>query len=117
MSVGSACLDKKEHDLVERLIVRLRDDLGTSLKKVLLYGSKARGEGRPDSDIDLMVVVEGEGAPKQFSANRAAVDLALELDLSIPSVKVFGESFIEQRRKIDSFFIQEVNRDGIQLFP
>lgn len=36
---------------------------GTRLKKVILYGSWARGDATEDSDIDLLIVLEGEIAP------------------------------------------------------
>lgn len=31
--------------------------------KTILYGSEARGDARPDSDIDLLVLLEGENRP------------------------------------------------------
>jgi predicted nucleotidyltransferase len=36
-----------------------RDALGPRLVSVVLFGSVARGEARDDSDIDLLVVIEG----------------------------------------------------------
>lgn len=32
---------------------------GSRLRGVYLFGSRARGDGRPDSDVDVAVVVEG----------------------------------------------------------
>jgi predicted nucleotidyltransferase len=40
----------------------LADQLGDRLVRVLLYGSWARGEARPDSDVDILVVVSKLGA-------------------------------------------------------
>src|SRR5512147_3289994 len=34
--------------------------LGDQLEAVYLYGSHARGDARPDSDIDVLVVLNGE---------------------------------------------------------
>lgn len=34
--------------------------LGDSLKEIILYGSRARGDGSPDSDYDMLVVAEGD---------------------------------------------------------
>ena len=36
----------------------LRELYGQRLKKVLLFGSRARGDAHPDSDIDLLVVLD-----------------------------------------------------------
>ncbi len=69
----------REHDLAAplealfaaeaRRLSRLRDELRTllsdaglldSIRSVLLYGSNARGEATAKSDVDLLVVTEGE---------------------------------------------------------
>jgi uncharacterized protein len=34
--------------------------LGEKLEAVILYGSQARGDARPDSDIDILVVLKGK---------------------------------------------------------
>lgn len=38
---------------------RLQAAYGSRLKGVVLYGSEASGQSQPDSDIDLMVLIEG----------------------------------------------------------
>ncbi len=45
------------------ILARLKRELevlyGVRLKQVLLYGSRARGDHRDDSDYDVLVVLEG----------------------------------------------------------
>jgi predicted nucleotidyltransferase len=47
----------------EALVKRIRRDLeaafGDRLKGVVLYGSEARGEAGSDSDVDVLVLLEG----------------------------------------------------------
>ncbi len=38
---------------------------GDRLVKLVLYGSQARGDAEPDSDIDVLVVLKGEVIPEQ----------------------------------------------------
>lgn len=42
---------------------RLEALYGPRLDRVVLYGSRARGDERPDSDIDLLVVLRGDYQP------------------------------------------------------
>ncbi len=42
---------------------RLTAIYGARLRKLVLYGSQARGDARGDSDIDVMVVLAGEVQP------------------------------------------------------
>ncbi len=45
--------------LLEFLLSRLLEGYGRRLKGLLLFGSVARGRGRPESDVDLIVVAAG----------------------------------------------------------
>lgn len=58
----------------EVLAGHLRDVGGENLVSVALFGSVARGEARPDSDIDLLVVCEE--LPEGRLARRALVEAA-----------------------------------------
>ncbi|MDP2755269.1 MAG: nucleotidyltransferase domain-containing protein [Nitrospirota bacterium] len=50
-------LTETETKAVGELIGGLKKLYGENLSKVILYGSKARGDSRKDSDIDVMVVL------------------------------------------------------------
>ncbi len=45
--------------LLQRIRARLEQTYGDRLKGLMLYGSEARGEAKADSDIDLLVLLEG----------------------------------------------------------
>jgi predicted nucleotidyltransferase len=47
------------------------------VQRVILFGSRARGEGNEDSDLDLAVILSGD----ERSHWRQIVDLATELNL------------------------------------
>ncbi len=49
--------------LLQDLRGRLEALYGDRLQAVVLYGSHARGEATPDSDVDVMVVLEGTVDP------------------------------------------------------
>lgn len=47
---------KSTHDILLEFTQQIQKVLGKSLKKVILYGSYARGDYRENSDIDIMVL-------------------------------------------------------------
>lgn len=46
--------------VLNTLVTELRARLGTRLTQVWLFGSRARGDAREDSDYDVLVIVEGD---------------------------------------------------------
>ena len=46
--------------LLRRCVQAIRETYGDRLAGIVLYGSVARGDDGPESDIDLLVLIEGE---------------------------------------------------------
>jgi predicted nucleotidyltransferase len=49
--------------ILSELKTRLSELYGERLEKLVLFGSQARGDAEPDSDIDVLVVLKGEVNP------------------------------------------------------
>jgi predicted nucleotidyltransferase len=118
-SLADTSLTPIERRQIARLLELLRAEFGDRLRAVWLYGSRARGETpRPESDVDLLLVVEGD----EFENLGRATRLELEAALSEPgtatlvSTHVYSPERLEQRRRIESFFIREVDRDKVVLY-
>jgi len=54
-------------EIAARVASDLRDLYGDRIKRVLLFGSWARGEAQPESDIDLLVVLDQVDSPWEES--------------------------------------------------
>lgn len=115
--LNAAQLSERERRVVERFASRLDNELGRDLRGLWLYGSRARWTAHPESDVDLLVIAEG--GRKRYG--RIAGDLSEEAAIAEGespfnySVHVHDPKWLQERREIESFFIQEVDRDKIVL--
>lgn len=91
--------------------------MGSDLLAFWLYGSRARDEAHADSDIDLLVIVDRDRDRYRRIAGDLGEAAALAEGVSPFSVSVHTQDlgWLEGRRKVDSFFVQEVDRDKIVL--
>ncbi|MEW6441828.1 MAG: nucleotidyltransferase domain-containing protein [bacterium] len=60
-------------------------------ERIILFGSHARGQGGPDSDVDLLVVmpVEGSKREKQVQVRTALHDIPVPMDIIVTTPEDF----------------------------
>ena len=85
--------------------------LGHRLEAAYLFGSRARGEARPDSDLDVLVVVRGNFDYDDVIRRTSAFvsDLSLKHDIVISRAFVSKDRFEREQ----SPFLLNVRREGV----
>jgi len=84
-----------------------------SPEKIILFGSRARGDAKPDSDIDLLVV-EKSDLPRYKRASRyrkAIVGLVPAKD-----IVVWSPEEIDEWKSVPNAFITTILREGKVLY-
>lgn len=96
---------------------RLKNKLGDTLCRVILFGSKARGDSRRGSDIDILLLLKNRTVAVEnmvFESLTSVQIRSFGCWIGI-APKIYSSSEWNFRRRINAPFFQEVHRDGIRL--
>ena len=80
-------------------------------ERILLFGSRARGDDDPESDVDLLVVYQ---TPKRFLARLEELYLAWELPVAVDILAYTPEEFARLLR--ERAFVQDIAAEGKVLY-
>jgi predicted nucleotidyltransferase len=96
-------------------VARLRQTFGARLIEVRLFGSHARGEAGPESDVDVFVLLdEVRDVHDRSAAMGAVIDVGLELDLPLEPM-VLGVADLEFRRRCETALARALDEEGVVL--
>jgi len=86
---------------------------GERLVQMILFGSQARGDAEPGSDIDVLVVLRGEVSPCEEIARTIedVADISLEYNEVVSCVFVSEEQFERERSPL----LLNVRREGMPV--
>jgi predicted nucleotidyltransferase len=104
-------LSPAERAALEDFLNAVRGSLGSEVVDVQLFGSKARGDATPESDVDVLVVVRRDEPRLIDALYDLLLDACLDHDL-----KVFSEAEYERLNHPRTPFMQNVAREGVALW-
>jgi predicted nucleotidyltransferase len=107
-------LKSKDAAAFEAFVVRLRADLGNNLFELKLFGSKATGKDKPDSDIDVLVAVEKGGVEVKDEVLDIAFDINLQHGVYI-SPRVIDCATLADPVWSITPFLKAIAKEGIPL--
>jgi len=93
--------------MVELIVERFHPE------KIILFGSHARGEAGPDSDVDLLIVMPVKGSRREKAVQ---IGVALQ-DIRVPKdiIVTTPENF-EWRKEISGTVERPADREGMVLY-
>jgi predicted nucleotidyltransferase len=78
--------------------------------RIYLFGSRARGVYRPDSDYDILIVINDD-APRELQSAGKAYEALWGIRVPV-DVLVLTESAFNERLHVDTSLPSEVIREG-----
>jgi predicted nucleotidyltransferase len=102
---------------IRKILRKLKKELmqiyGDQISSILLYGSRARGDERPDSDIDILIVLKQDFDYSEMLrlSSELTASLSLENDVVISRAFVSQEQFENRQTP----FLMNVRREAIPV--
>ncbi len=93
---------------VERIVSNLKPE------RIILFGSYAYGEPTPDSDVDLLIIIEGNTKDNHLATSMLLYPREFPVDIIVKTPQEFEEDL--KGGKDNSFFTREIAKKGIILY-
>ncbi len=110
-STGEIVMDMDQ--FLKQAKERLENVYGDRFHGLLLYGSEARGEAEPDSDIDLLVLLDGP--IELWDDIKTTVDTLYDLQLEVIRQIHAMPVDVEKYQAGEYMFYRNVKREGIPI--
>lgn len=102
-------LKREERQLLDRFKAEVKKVLGNRLDRIVLFGSRSRGDAEPASDFDLLVSVQSLQKTDKKKVFDIAAGLSLEYGTVLTVLVLSAEEFTEDRY----FYLHEnIQKEG-----
>ena len=103
------------------LLQMLRDELGAALRgnldQIVMYGSRARGDDTPDSDLDILLVLRDAGPGNREKAHQIVYQLMWDRGFDpLISMNIIDREYYQLLREAGSSYLQNIQREGKPLW-
>ena len=108
---GTPSVNAKLRAVLADLRQRLQDLYGDRLVTLVLYGSQARGDAEPGSDIDVMVVLKGAVQPclEVERSGGLLTEVSLHFDELVSCIFVNEQDFATRNTPL----LMNIRREGV----
>ena len=110
-------MPKMMQDLIEQYVEEIKKIYGSYVRQIILYGSCARGDFRPDSDVDIMILADISDLELKAYAQQLSYmtyDFNMDHDTDI---KPIAKSETHFKKWIVNYpFYSNVHKEGVVLY-
>ena len=104
-------------NLIQQYISEIKKIYGSHLQRIILYGSYARGDFGPDSDIDIMILLDiSDLELKAYSQELSYMTYDFNLDNDL-DIKPIVKSEAHFRKWVENYpFYANIHKEGVILY-
>lgn len=109
-------LTTREKRALAEYLRRLKEEYGDTVVRVVLYGSKVRGDYDQESDLDLLVVMNSDDPHLLEAAGQISFPLKLDYGVALSDL-VVGASRYDWMRRHEEPLFRNIRDEGVELWP
>ena len=104
-------------EIFEKMVPGFQTIFGSTLYKIILYGSYARGDFRADSDVDIMILLDlSDLELKTYSQQLSYMTYDFNLDYGL-DIKPIAKSEEHFRKWVINYpFYASIDKEGVVLY-
>jgi len=106
-------LTREEEKIIKQFKKQLLQEYPGQIISIIVYGSKARGDHQPESDIDVLVIVKKDDWNFFDAIRRRGYELDADIDYKM-SIQVMTQQKFEYLQENGFQFIQNILRDAVK---
>ena len=109
-------MDQKDQTIISELKNRIPDNVKDHICKVIAFGSRVRDNGKDDSDLDLLILLDRKTPELLHIIEDIAYQVMWDYDFRpIISIKLFTEANFNKCLAEGFSFYKNIEREGISL--
>lgn len=110
-------MPKVMQNLIEQYVEAVKKIYGSHVRQIILYGSYARGDFRPDSDVDIMILVDmSDMELKTYGQQLSYMTYDFNMDNDL-DIKPIAKSETHFKKWVENYpFYSNIHKEGVVLY-
>jgi len=109
-------MNERDKELITEFKRRLPSELGNHLRRIIVFGSRSRGDAAEESDLDVIALVDEKSIDIERRLEDIVYQVMWDFDFKpIISLKVFSESQFNNALSRGFSFYRYVQQEGVAV--
>jgi predicted nucleotidyltransferase len=107
---------KRDETILSELKSRIPEQIRSRIRRIILFGSRARGDEQEESDLDLVIIVDEKDSELERELQDLAYVVMCDFDfMPIISLRVFSFAQFEDAVGRELSFYVNLEREGVVI--
>jgi predicted nucleotidyltransferase len=108
-------LKKRERNAIDEFVSLVVHKMSRQVNELTLFGSKARGDYRRNSDIDVLVLINRENLENWQRIQSLSAFVSLKFDVVLSALVMDAKRY-KAHSQLRTLLFKNISQDGIRLW-